>query len=214
MKSLLQRLVTPISISATAVFLSVAAGVAPCWLAANAVVTARLSVMRVVAEKERAKIDSQRAHGWDFWTIEMENLESELKETKAQLQKQGDDVARRAELLKLEEQEIDRSRANVETLRREIDTQVIAIRADEMKNLRALALTYANLSPKGAVAILRELDDTTAVKILFLMKADVVGPIFEEMTRTPSPDGTLATRAARLSERLRLMKSGQPAPAG
>ena len=36
--------------------------------------------------------------------------------------------------------------------------------------------------------ILREMDDTTVVKILSLMKSDVVGPIFEEMTSTPGPE--------------------------
>ena len=60
---------------------------------------------------------------------------------------------------------------------------------------------------EGRVAILREMDDTTVVKLLSLMKSDAVGPIFEEMTKTSSPEGTLARRAAVLSEKLRLMKS-------
>ena len=54
------------------------------------------------------------------------------------------------------------------------------------------------------------MDDTTAVKILSLMKADVVGPIFEQMSQTANTDGTpLARRAALLSERLRLMKAAK-----
>jgi hypothetical protein len=36
-----------------------------------------------------------------------------------------------------------------------------------------------------------------------------VGPIFEEMAKTSAPDGTLARRAALLSEKLRLMKSSK-----
>jgi hypothetical protein len=55
------------------------------------------------------------------------------------------------------------------------------------------------------------MDDSTAVKILSLMKPDVVGPIFEEMSRAAGTDTTLARRAAMLSEKLRLMKSSKPA---
>lgn len=103
-------------------------------------------------------------------------------------------------------------RGEIEGLRKEIAEKVIAIREDEAKNLRSLAQTYSNLTPRAAVAIIRELDDVTAVKILFLMKPDTVGPIFEEMSKTSGTDGSpLARRAAILSEKLRLMKAGKSA---
>src|SRR5204863_1646263 len=94
-------------------------------------------------------------------------------------------------------------------LRKQIADRVIEISTDEAKNIRTLSQTYANLSPRAAVAIIRELDDTTAVKILSLMKPDVVGPIFEEMSKTAAADGLLARRAALLSEKLRLMKANK-----
>ena len=84
------------------------------------------------------------------------------------------------------------------------------INADETKNLRTLAQTYGNLTPKAVVAIFRDLDDTTAVKILSLMKSDIVGPIFEEMSRATGADAALAKRAAILTEKMRLMKSNRP----
>ena len=92
-------------------------------------------------------------------------------------------------------------------MRKEIAEKVIEIQADEGKNLRALSQTYANLSPKAAVAIIREMDDVTVVKILYLMKPDVVAPIFEEMSKTSDKDGLLSRRAAVISEKIRLMKS-------
>lgn len=95
-------------------------------------------------------------------------------------------------------------------MRKEIADRVIEINADELRDLKSLAAAYANLTPRAAVAIIRELDDVTAVKILSLMKADTVSPIFEEMSRTASTDGTLARRVAILSEKLRLMKSTKP----
>ncbi len=152
-----------------------------------------------------------KAQGWDFWTIEIEGLSSELKEERARLRSQAESLNQRAARLASEQQELAKIRTEIEAMRAEIGRKVIEITADESRNLKSLAATYASLSPGAAVAILREMDDTTVVKILSLMKADVVGPIFEEMANTPGPDGTLARRAASLSEKLRLMKSNKTA---
>lgn len=181
------------------------AGLLPLWKAAEAFV-AQAAVKPV--DRQAAE---QRAQGWDFWTVEIDGLASELKEEKARLRKQAEQVEQRAARFAAEQQELEKTRAELEALRKEIGDKVIEIKADEQKNLRALAQTYTNLSPKAAVSILRELDDTTVVKILSLMKPDVVGPIFEEMTTTNGADGTLAKRAAALSEKLRLMKAAKPA---
>ena len=97
-------------------------------------------------------------------------------------------------------------------MRKEIGERVIEINTDETKNLRGLAQTYTNLTPKAAVAIIREMDDVTVVKILSLMKPDIVAPIFEEMSKTPDKDGLLSRRAAVLSEKLRLLKAAKAAP--
>jgi flagellar motility protein MotE (MotC chaperone) len=150
-----------------------------------------------------------KAQGWDFWTIEIEGLSSELKEERARLRQQADLLNQRAARLASEQQELAKVRADIEAMRAEINRKVIEITADESKNLKSLAQTYTNLTPKAAVAILREMDDTTVVKILSLMKSDVVGPIFEEMARTQGPDGPLAKRAAILSDKLRLMKANK-----
>lgn len=186
-----------------ALLAGVAAGLWPFWQAGNRLVD-KLQTVRTKVVKD------QKAQGWDFWTIEIDNLAAELKEEKARLAKQAEQLAQRAARVAAEQQELDKVRASIEAMRREIGERVIEINADEAKNLRALSQTYANLSPKAAVAIIRELDDLTAVKILSLMKADVVGPIFEEMSKTAADDGTLARRAAVLSEKLRLLKAGKP----
>ncbi len=164
-----------------------------------------------VARSELARAE-QKAQGWDFWTIEIENLANELKDEKARLAKQNDALDQRTARLAAERQELEKLRTELEATRTEIRQMVTEIGADEMKNVRALAQTYTNLSPRAAVAIFRELDDTTAVKILSLMKSDVVGPIMEEMTRTAGPDGVLARRAALLTEKLRVMKASKPTP--
>jgi flagellar motility protein MotE (MotC chaperone) len=196
----------PFIAAAAGLFLSVAVGVYLFWR------TAQPILVQIIAERARAAAAAapKKEKGWDFWTIEIENLSNELKEERARLAKQAELLEQREARIAAEQKELATMRGEIEGLRQEIAEKVIAIREDEAKNLRSLAQTYTNLSPRAAVAIVRELDDLTAVKILFLMKPDVVGPIFEEMSKTTGSDGTpLARRAAVLSEKLRLMKANK-----
>lgn len=151
-------------------------------------------------------VHEERERGWSFWTIEIEQLANELKEEKERIRKQGDQVERREAQIAAERRELTKVRTELEGIRQEISSKIVEINADEAKNIRALAQTYTNLTPKAAVAIIRELDDNNVVKILAVMKPDVVAPIFEEMSRSAGTDGTLARRAATLSDRLRLIK--------
>jgi flagellar motility protein MotE (MotC chaperone) len=184
---------------------SVGAGTALSWRALCPLIEAAAAVP---VKPEPVEL---KRKGWDFWTIEIENLSNELKEERSRMRKQAEALEQRAARLAAEEKEFGKLRANIEALRKEIADKVIEITADEAKNLRALSQTYATLTPRAAVAIFRELDDTTAVKILALMKPDAVGPIFEEMSKPSTADGQLARRAALLSEKLRLIKSSKPA---
>jgi flagellar motility protein MotE (MotC chaperone) len=194
----------PAFVATLGLILGLAAGLGWFWRAADLLVTQAV-VVRATAAKQ------QKSQGWDFWTIEIDNLASELKGEKERLRKHAEQLDLRAARLDSEQQELDKVRAELERMRKEISARVIEINADELKNLKTLATTYANLTPRAAVAIIKELDDTTAVKILSLMKPDTVSPIFEEMSRTAGTDGTLARRVALLSEKLRLMKSNKPA---
>jgi len=184
--------------------LSLAMGLFMFWRTAGMLVTQAIDLRA----KALADALPKKEKGWDFWTIEIENLSNELKEERARLRKQTELFEQREARLAAERKELGAMRDEIEALRREIAEKVISIREDEAKNLRALSQTYANLTPRAAVAIIREMDDVTAVKILFLMKPDVVGPIFEEMSKTSGTDGSpLSRRAAVLSEKLRLMKA-------
>lgn len=186
--------------------LALGVGLYSFWLSAGQLIAHALEARA----KAAAEVAGKKEKGWDFWTIEIENLSNELKEERASLQKRSELLDQREGRIAAERKELATMRGEIEGLRLEIAEKVIAIKEDEAKNLRALSQTYAALTPRAAVAIIREMDDITAVKILSLMKPDIVGPIFEEMSKTTGNDGTpLARRAAILSEKLRLMKSNK-----
>jgi len=144
---------------------------------------------------------------WDMWTPEIEKLAKELRDQRDSLREREQSVVQRETRLEAEAAELARTRREIEAQRAEISKLLTAVGVDEMKNLKSLSQTYSNLTPKAAVAIFTEMDDTTVVKILSLMKADVVGPIFEEMSKDKSEKNNQAQRAATLSERLRMMKA-------
>lgn len=194
----------PAFVATLGLIFGLAAGLGWIWRAGELIVAQAIAARTVAATK-------QKAQGWDFWTIEIDNLASELKGEKERLRQLGEQLDTRGARLAAERQELDKIRAELDRMKKEIGDKVIEINADEAKNLKTLATTYANLTPRAAVAIIRELDDVTAVKILALMKPDTVSPIFEEMSRTAAADGTLAKRVAVLSEKLRLMKANKPA---
>jgi flagellar motility protein MotE (MotC chaperone) len=194
----------PALLSIVALFAGIAAGVVPLMRVGDQII-AQIRATRVAVAKEK------KAQGWDFWTVEIDNLASELRDEKSRQRKKADLLEQRSARLDSEQQELDKIRANVESMEKEIGQRVIEIRADEAKNLRSLAQTYTNLSPGAAVAILKEMDDNTVVKILSLMKPDVIALIFEEMSKTSDKDGPLARRAAILSEKIRLLKATKTA---
>lgn len=198
---MIAKIKNPVVLGVFSVLLSVGLGVSACWR------TLSIMLARSVVVAPKPEVEELKQKGWDFWTIEIDNLSNELKEERARLRKKSESLDQREARLAAEEKEFARLRADVDTLRKQIGEKVVEIGADEAKNIRSLAQTYANLTPRGAVAILRELDDGTAVKILALMKPDIVGAIFEEMSHTGGPEAPLARRAALLSEKLRLMKS-------
>jgi flagellar motility protein MotE (MotC chaperone) len=205
---MIARLLSPALVSALALLAGVAAGVLPLWRAADTLVAAALAARPPAGNPE------EKAKGWDFWTIEIDNLASELKGEKARLRQQAEQLELRSSRLAAEQQELAKVRAELEALRRDIEERTIQIGLDEAKNLRTLAQTYSNLTPKAAVTIIKELDDVTVVKIFALMKPDVVAPIFEEMSKGTGPEGVLlARRAAVLSEKIRLIRAMKTANA-
>jgi flagellar motility protein MotE (MotC chaperone) len=110
--------------------------------------------------------------------------------------------------LDAEKAELGKVRVELEQMRKEIDERVLEIQDSEIKNLKTLAQTYAAMTPAAAVAIFREMDENMVVKILACMKVDRTGPILGEMSKVQSKPGeeTMTVRAARISDKLRLIK--------
>ena len=199
---MIAKLQNPIAAIGLSLVVSMAVGIGSVWGPLNKLL---LDAVKAIPAPPTFAPEA-KAKGWDFWTIEIESLSNELKEERLRLKKQAEQMEQRSARLAAEEKEFTKIRADVDAVRKQVTDRVLEISSDEAKNIRTLAATYANLTPRAAVAIMKEMDDTTVVKILALMKADIVGAIFEEMSKTATGDAALTKRAAQLSEKLRLMK--------
>jgi flagellar motility protein MotE (MotC chaperone) len=170
----------------------------------------------LIAAAQAARVKAAKAKEpeapWGFWTLEIENLASELKDQKAVIKKYEESLKLREERLNAERQELAKQRDQLESMRADIANRITAIQSDEIKNLKSLVATYSNLTPRATLTIFKEMDDVMVVKILSLMKTDVTTPLFEEMSKQAATDPFVARRVATLTEKLRLLKTSPTSP--
>jgi flagellar motility protein MotE (MotC chaperone) len=135
----------------------------------------------------------------------MENVAKELAEQRGAFARREAELASRETRIAAERKAVDEARAAVEKLRTEIDARLVQVHAQEQKNLKSLVATYGKLSPPAAVAIFKQMDDTTVAKLLALMKPEIATAVFEEDSRDPGPDNANVRRVVELTQRMRLL---------
>jgi flagellar motility protein MotE (MotC chaperone) len=143
---------------------------------------------------------------------------SELKLAKDQLAVREAALLEQQKRMGSERLELERTRADIDLMRKQVEGYLSEAKGlngkaraedavSEMKNLKTLVQTYSAMSPKSTVAIMLQMEDASAVKILALMKVDIVAGIFEEMGKQAAGDPLMAKRAAKLAEGVKNYRS-------
>lgn len=158
-----------------------------------------------VPGKEETKLPPRL---WNFNSDAVNQLITDLKASRENVTADEKNLATLRSQLDAEKAELGKLRAGIEKMRTEIEERVLEIQDNEVKNLKTLAQTYSAMPPAQAVSIFREMDENTVVKVLACMKVDKTGPILGEMSRGQDKAGeeSMARRAARISDKLRLIK--------
>ena len=145
---------------------------------------------------------------WGFKTEAVDELIKELKSEREKLDTDQKGVLAVQSQNAAEREELEKVRAEIVAMRAEIDGQVVQIQEQELKNLKTVAQTYSAMNPSAVVTIFREMDENMSVKVLSFMKADKVGPILGEMSKVvdAASGESMAKRAARITDKLRLLK--------
>jgi flagellar motility protein MotE (MotC chaperone) len=145
---------------------------------------------------------------WDFNNPEVDQIIAELRAEKASLADRERQLNELSARLRSEQREMIAATQNVHRLQAEFDRNVTRVREEETANLKRLAKLYATMSPDGAAAVMRNLEDDQMLKILVYMKEVEIAPILELIAKGGAED---AKRVAGISERLRLVLFRQPA---
>jgi flagellar motility protein MotE (MotC chaperone) len=144
---------------------------------------------------------------WNFHNPEVEMLVSELKKEKETLDLRQTQLNELAARLQSEQQEMLLVTQKVAQMQKEFDTSIVRVKEEETANIKRLAKMYATMSPDGAATIFKQMEETSMVKIMAVMKDTETAPILELMAKGSEDD---AKRVANISERLRLLVSATP----
>ena len=137
---------------------------------------------------------------WERHDPEVDQLLKEVKTEKEQLEKRAAELRELEQRLTAERAEINQITQRVAQLQIEFDQSMLRIKEEEIPNLKKLAKMYTAMSPEGAAAIMRELDDLVVVKVMSFMKEDQTASLLDAMATEGEPQ---ARRAANLAEALR-----------
>ncbi len=137
----------------------------------------------------------------DFHNPELDLLIEELKKEKEALGKRQTQLNELAERLRIERLELDQVTQTVHQAQAQFDSNVVRVLEEELVNLKKLARTYAGMTPEGAALVFQQMEESTLLKILALMKDSETAPILEAIAKQSEAD---AKRVAAISERLRL----------
>ena len=151
---------------------------------------------RPVEHTEEEKV----AGFWERHDPEVDQLLKEIKDEKAALEKRSTELRELEKRLAAERAEINQVTQRVAQLQFEFDQNLVRVKEEEIPNLKKLAKMYTAMSPEGASAIMRELDDLVVVKVMSFMKEDQSAPLLEAMA---SESEAQAKRAASIAEALR-----------
>ena len=128
---------------------------------------------------------------------EISQLIEDLREQKRIYREQRAEVAREQKRLSMARSDLATERQAIDALREKVSTEweeiqkarddlkkkVAVMESDETVNLKKLALQYEAMKPDKAAAVLQELSENTAAKIMFLMRERAVGKILEKLDK-------------------------------
>src|SRR5437762_11935786 len=106
---MIAKLQNPIAVAGLSVMLSVGLGIGLTWRTVSSI-----SIKAASARPLSREATELKKKGWDFWTIEIDNLSNELKEERARLKKQAELLDQRAARVTAEEKELAKMRADIE----------------------------------------------------------------------------------------------------
>jgi len=150
---------------------------------------------------------------WNFRTTEINKMILDLADQRASVQKREEAVVSDEARIVSERKENDRIRDEINRTRKELSNYIVELKSDEAAHLKEQVAILTNMSPENVVSVFNEKSDQDVVKILALMKPDLVAQILEAMM-AQAPEANKPTpqkRAATLLDMLKRLRQTQDA---
>lgn len=143
---------------------------------------------------------------WYLKTTELDRFVEELNERRKAIEVKELSLRNLEAHIATEKEELKTLKQEIERRHELLSQQIITVRANEAANLRVLAQSYSEMDPASTVRIFTHMENALVVKILSLMKPEIVAAIFGEMSKpgTGPENQAMIRRAAVLTEQLRL----------
>ena len=147
-----------------------------------------------------APLPAEDNPSWKFHNPEFEQWVAQIKEERATLAVKEEQLKEWENRLSAESGEINAVTQSVAKLQKDLEKRILEFSDQQAINAKKQLKLMSGMTPDGAMAVLSQYSDDEAVKILYLMKTDVSGPILDAMTKAgPS----MTKRASDLSKRLK-----------
>jgi flagellar motility protein MotE (MotC chaperone) len=136
---------------------------------------------------------------WKFHNPEFDQWVAQVKTEKETLDAREQSLNELQTRLNAEMQEVSSVTQAVSELQANFDRNVIRLQAQEVDNVKHQSKLISAMSPEGAVAMLTQMPDDLAVRILFVMKPDDASRVLDAFSKK---DEAGAKHAALLAEQL------------
>lgn len=143
--------------------------------------------------------DGTDGPSWKFHNPEFDQWVAQLKTQKEALDAREQKLNDLETRLNTEMQEVSAVTQAVSQLQANFDQNVIRFQAQELDNVKHQSKLISAMSPEGAVAMLNQMPDALAVRILYVMKADDASRILDALSKK---DEAGAKHAAMLAGQL------------
>ncbi|HEX7653669.1 MAG TPA: hypothetical protein VF607_09190 [Verrucomicrobiae bacterium] len=153
-----------------------------------------------VAAPAAAPMPAEDNPSWKFRNPEFEQWVAQIKEERTALALKEEQLKEWENRLTAENREISNVTQTVTKMQGEFDKRVLMFKDQEVANAKKQVKVIAGMTPDGAAAMFNTISDDEVVKLLYLMKTDVSGPILDAMSKQ-GPG--LARRAANITQRLK-----------
>lgn len=137
---------------------------------------------------------------WKFRNPEFDQWVAQIKAEKETLNLREQHLDELQTRLNAEMQEITTVTQAVSVLQSNFDQDVVRFKTSEVDNVKHQAKLMSAMSPEGAVAMLEQMPDDEALRILFTMKNDEASVVLDTWSKAGK---TEAKRAAVIMEKLR-----------